>query len=44
MIKLIWHLVHHGHSIRVNRNITPLLGDSSMGWLYECECGEIVAR
>lgn len=44
-IKLCWHLIRHGHSIKVNRYITvPMYDLTSKGWLYECECGESWAR
>ena len=44
MIRLLWHVLHHGHSVRVNRHITVGFMDSSKGWLYRCECGLVVAR
>lgn len=44
MIKLLWHVWRKGHSVRVNRGITVGLGDTSKGWLYECECGLIKAK
>lgn len=44
MIRLLWHLWAKGHSVTVNRHISVPLGDTSKGWLYRCECGEVVAR
>lgn len=44
MIGLVWHLVIKGHSIRVARNMSRAMGDSSKGWLYVCACGKTVAR
>lgn len=44
MIRLLWHVWRHGHSVRVNRAITVGMMDTSKGWLYRCECGHTVAR
>lgn len=45
MIKLIWHVMRHGHSVDVNKGMTVGIGDMfSKGWLYECSCGHTVAR
>lgn len=45
MIRMIWHLVVRGHSIRVNLSISvPSFDPSARGWLYTCECGEGWAR
>lgn len=44
-IQVWWHVWHLGHSVRVNRTISvPAFDPGSMGWLYECECGESWAR
>ena len=40
MTRFRWyHLYRLGHSMRVNRNITVPLRDTSRGWLFVCECG-----
>lgn len=44
MIRLLWHVWKHGHSIRCSRGISVPMGDASKGWLYRCECGLVVAR
>lgn len=44
MIRLLWHVWRHGHSVRVNRQITVPMGCPGMGWFYVCECGHTVAR
>jgi hypothetical protein len=45
MMRLLWHVGRRGHSVRVNRGITvPVFDVTSRGWLYECECGLVVAR
>ena len=45
MIRLLWHVWRKGHSVRVNRGITVRLFDAgSKGWLFEDECGLVVAR
>lgn len=45
MIRLLWHVFHRGHSVRVNRTISvPTFDSVSRGWLYRCECGLTVAR
>ena len=44
MIRLLWHVWWHGHSVRVNRHITVGVMDTSKGWLYVCECDLSVAR
>ena len=44
MLTILWHVWALGHSVRVNRCMTRALGDSSLGWLYHCECGETGTR
>lgn len=44
MIWVLKHVFFKGHSVRVNRMISKLPGDSDKGWLYTCECGEGLAR
>jgi hypothetical protein len=39
-----WHLYRQGHSINVNRGITVGMSDTSKGWLFKCECGEVWAK
>lgn len=44
MMKVLWHVWRKGHSVKVHRDITIPLADTSKGWLYRCECGGVVAR
>lgn len=44
MMRLLWHIWKYGHSVEVNRGLTPLRGNPSKGWLYKCECGHRAVR
>lgn len=45
MIRLLWHVWRHGHTVRVNRHLTVSTFDVfAKGWLYSCSCGLQVAR
>lgn len=44
MIRLLWHVWRHGHTVLVSRNMSRAMMDLSKGWLYRCECGLTVAR
>lgn len=45
MIRLLWHVYHHGHAVQTNRLISvPAWDRTAKGWLWKCECGLVVAR